>query len=196
MTKTAPDGRLAALKDFYRERRRMPSLAEMAKLFGFRSRNAAKSLMDRWSADGVVGRDRQGRLLPGPSFHGLRVLGSVEAGFPSPAEEEMADTMSLDEWLLPNAAASFMLKVSGNSMIDAGILPGDMVILNRGQLPKNGDIVVAEVDRQWTIKYFEKRGSRVVLKPANRAFKPIEAQEELRVAGVVTAVIRKLAGSR
>jgi repressor LexA len=76
-------------------------------------------------------------------------------------------------------------------MIDAGIMPGDMVILTRGRQARNGDIVVAEVDKEWTIKFFEKRGSAVTLKPANKRYRPIIPKEELRVAGVVTAVVRK-----
>ncbi len=170
----------------------MPSLGELAALLGFKSKNAAKYLTEKWIGLGFLGKDRVGRLLPGRSFHPLKVFGTVEAGFPSPAEEEMADTLSLDDWLLEDKESSFMLKVSGNSMVDAGIMPGDMVILSRRRQAKNGDIVVAEVDKQWTIKYFEKKGERVVLKPANRSFKPIVPREELRVAGVVTAVIRKL----
>lgn len=169
----------------------MPSYGELAKLLGFSSKNAAQYLVAKWVEAGVVDKDATGRLIPGSAFRPLRLLGTVEAGWPSPAEEEEADTVSLDDWLIGNKEASFMLKVSGESMIDAGIRPGDMVILERGREPKNGDIVVAEVDREWTIKYYEKRGGAVTLVPANRAFKPIAPREELRIAGVVTAVIRK-----
>jgi repressor LexA len=183
--------RLNQLKQFHRKHKRMPSYAELAELFGFASKNAAKYCVDKWIEQGVLAKDSAGKILPGSSFWPMKVLGTVEAGFPSPAEEENADTMSLDEWLIGNKEASFMLRVSGDSMIDAGIRPGDMVILERGKQPKSGDIVVAEVDHEWTIKYFEKRGSRVTLKPANKKYRPIVPQEELRVAGVVTAVIRK-----
>jgi len=189
---TITDNRLNKIRRFFREQRRMPSLAEVAELCGFKSKNAAKYLVGKLVAVGAVSQDGQGRLLPGRAFRPLKRLGTVEAGFPSPAEEEMTDTVSLDDWLLADAEASYMLRVSGSSMIEAGIMPGDMVILNRAKQAKNGDIVVAEVDKQWTIKYFERRGGKIVLNPANRAFKPIEAREEIRIAGVVTAVIRKL----
>ncbi len=169
----------------------MPSLGELAGLFGFRSKNAAKYLAARWIGEGVIGQDAAGRLLPGRFFHSLKVLGTVEAGFPSPAEEELADTLSLDDWLIENKEASFLLKVSGDSMTEAGIMPGDTVILDRGRQARSGDIVVAEVDKQWTIKYFEKRGAAVWLRPANRKYRPITPKEELRIAGVVTAVVRK-----
>ncbi|MFH1046778.1 MAG: transcriptional repressor LexA [Patescibacteria group bacterium] len=185
------NNQLIELKNFYRHQRRMPSYAELATLFGFASKNAAKYRVDRWIEDGVLSKDSTGKILPGASFRPMKILGTVEAGFPSPAEEENVDTMSLDEWLIGNKEASFMLRISGDSMIDAGIRPGDMVILERGRTPKSGEIVVAEVDHEWTIKFFEKQGSQVTLKPANKKYRPIVPQEELKVAGVVTAVIRK-----
>lgn len=182
---------LARLKKFYAERKRMPSYGELAGLFKFKSKNAAQYLVKKWLDAGVVTKDEAGKLVPGRLFRPVKVLGTVEAGWPSPAEEENVDTISLDDWLIRNKEASFMLKVSGDSMIDAGIRPGDMVILERGREPKNGDVVVAEVDREWTIKFYERRGSAVTLRPANKRYGPIRPQEELKIAGVVTAVIRR-----
>lgn len=184
---------LAKLKKFYADRRRMPSYGELAALFKFKSKNAAQYLVKKWIEAGALAKDETGRLIPGRLFRPVKVLGTVEAGWPSPAEEENVDTISLDDWLIRNKEASFMLKVSGDSMIDAGIRPGDMVILERGREPKNGDVVVAEVDREWTIKFYEKRGRTVTLIPANKRYGPITPQEELKIAGVVTAVIRKYA---
>lgn len=183
--------RLKKVKRFHRQKGRLPSLAELAELLGFKSKNSAKYLVDRWVASGVISRDSTGRLAPGRSFWPLKRLGTVAAGFPSPAEEEMVNTISLDDWLIENREASFLLTVTGDSMIEAGVMPGDTVILTRGRQPKSGDMVVAEVDHEWTIKYLEKKGQRVRLLPANKNYQPIEPEEEMRVAGVVTAVIRK-----
>src|SRR5262249_933942 len=108
---------------FYRTRHRMPSLRELAPLYGFRSQNAADKAVTKLLAAGLVAKDRTGRLLPTHHFSPLRVLGSVEAGFPSPAEEELGDTMDLEEFLIRNKEATYMLKVTGDSMIDAGLLP-------------------------------------------------------------------------
>jgi SOS regulatory protein LexA len=121
----------------------------------------------------------------------INIAGTIEAGFPSPAEEELIDTISLDELLIQNREASFLLKVTGDSMTGAGILPNDMVIVDRGQTPKSGDIVIAEVDGQWTMKYLRKRGESVILIPANPKYKPIRPKHELKIAGVVTAGVRK-----
>jgi SOS regulatory protein LexA len=123
----------------------------------------------------------------------LPVLGTVSAGFPSPADEELTDTLSLDDYLIGNKEATYILKVHGESMLGAGILPGDMLLVERGAEPRDGDIVIAQVDREWTMKFFRRRGRRVFLEAANQDFKPIFPTEELKVAAVVRAVIRKYA---
>ena len=97
------------------------------------------------------------------------LLGIVEAGFPSPAEEELIDTMSLDEYLIENKEASYILRVKGDSMIDAGIREGDLVIVERTNAPRVGDIVIAEVDGEWTMKYLRKRGTASTWRPPTRA---------------------------
>jgi repressor LexA len=175
---------IAALKAFYQKNQRMPSFGELAKLLGFKSKWGAQLAVRKWLKQGLIRKDGKGMFS-------VRVLGTVAAGWPSPAEEENVDSISLDEWLVTNKEATFMLKVSGDSMVDAGIMPGDMVILERGKQPRHKDIVVAEVDREWTIKYFYKKGEKVALVPANKKYKPIVPKEELKIAGVVTAVIRK-----
>ena len=139
----------------------------------------------------MLDKDESGMIIPKSIGNSIRILGTVEAGSPIPAEEELADTISLDKLLIENPTATFMLKVSGDSMSDAGILPGDMVIVDKGQDPKNSDIVIAEVDGQWTMKYLKKRGDSITLVPANPKYKPIRPKNELKIAGVVTAVVRK-----
>ena len=76
-------------------------------------------------------------------------------------------------------------------MIGEGIKEKDLVIVERGREPKNGDIILAEVDGNWTMKYFRKKGKKVTLEAANPKYPPIVPQEELRIAGVITAVVRK-----
>jgi len=133
-----------------------------------------------------------GRLSPrSPNAPVVGVLGSVEAGFPSPAEEELVDTLSLDDLLIQNREATFLLKVSGDSMTGAGIMPGDMVIVDKGRTAKSGDIVIAQVDGEWTMKFLRKRKDDVVLVPANPKYQPIRPKNELKISGVVTAVVRK-----
>ncbi len=183
--------RISEISRFYYQKGRMPSFSEVGEIVGFRSKNAASKLIHKLEQLKVLEKDEKGRLIPGSISYPVKVLGMVEAGFPSPAEEELADTMSLDEFLIHNPSSTFLLKVSGDSMSEAGILPGDMVIVDRSQDPKSGDIIIAEVDGEWTMKYLKKRGNSVTLVPANPRYKTVKPKKELKIAGVVTAVIRK-----
>lgn len=183
--------RIREISSFYYQKGRMPSFSEIGEMLGLKSKNAVSKLVNKLERLKALERDGKGRLTPGYIKFSVRILGTVEAGFPSPAEEELADTLSLDELLIRNREAAFLLKVSGDSMAEAGILPGDMVIVDKGKTPKSGDIVIAEVDGEWTMKYLRKRGDSITLIPASSKYKPIKPKNELKIAGVVTAVVRK-----
>ena len=183
--------RYELIKDFYIKHSRMPSYSEMALLFGVRSKNAVFKIINRMMELNLIKRDEKGYIHFSSNPFSIKLLGQVEAGFPSPADEELLDTISLDRFLVEHPESTFMLKVSGDSMIEAGILPGDYVMVDRSRKPKENDIVVAQVDGQWTMKYLSKEGKNYILKPANRKYKPIRPKNELIVAGVVIGVVRK-----
>ena len=176
---------------FYKKHLRMPSYSELMKITGYKTKSAVHYFVQKLVDEGVVSKDKGGKLIPNKLYGELRVLGLVEAGFPSPAEEELVDTLSLDDYLVDNKEATYILKVKGDSMIDAGICEGDMVIVERTNNPRVGDIVVAEVDDEWTMKYLRKRGSTFYLEPANKNYKPIVPTSGMRVAAVVKGVVRK-----
>jgi repressor LexA len=169
----------------------MPSYAEMMSLLGFSSRSSVWKLIARLAKDGFLIKDKRGKLSPGRVWGELRVLGFVEAGFPSPAEEDRGDSMSLDEYLIPRRDASFMLRVKGDSMKDAGIVEGDMVIVERGANSKPGDIVIAEIDGAFTMKYLRTKNGRPYLEAANARYKDIHFEGELKIEAIVCAVVRK-----
>lgn len=169
----------------------MPSYSEIMAITGLQSKNSVARLVNKLAGQGILKKDRTGKIIPLRHPSVIPLLGTVEAGWPSPAEEELTDTMSMDEYLIENREATYILKVSGESMIDAGIMPGDMVLVERGITPRNGDIVIAEVDHEWTMKYYQKKNGAVWLVPANKKFEPIKPEEELNIAAVVKAVIRK-----
>ena len=180
------------LRSFHAKQKRLPSFSEIQRLFNYRSKGGVSRLVDRLVKRGVLKQDATGRLLPTPALAGgLKLLGSVQAGWPSPAEEELIDTLSLDEFLIAKPDSSYLVKVTGDSMTGAGIQPGDLVIVERGRSPKHGDIVIAEVDGEWTMKYFEKRGGKVLLRAANPKYRPITPRENLTVGGVVVGAVRK-----
>jgi len=186
--------RIRKLRDFVRRERRLPSYAEMLKLFKLRSKNTIRVLMAKFIAAGYVKRNPQNKFAPTSKLNGtVRLLGAVATGFPSPAEEELHDTLSLDEWLIRRPEATFMLTMTGNSMIEAGIQPGDIVLVERGVTPKNGDVVMAQVDDEWTLKYYSKDKAGVRLDPANKKYPTIRPKRSLEMGGVVKAVIRKYA---
>jgi repressor LexA len=215
---------------FYRNHKRMPSYAEIMALVGFKSKNAVYKLVNKLTAEGIIGKDSSGRLIP-KSFSGIGgfgmgnevpLLGLVEAGIPSVAEEMAFDTLNIDEYLIggKGVGSTYLLEVKGDSMIDEGIHEGDLVVAQRTEggggddrsgngvagkaalEPKDGDIVIANIDGGWTMKYFRKRrdyGGRndragretIYLEAANKKYKPIYPQESLKIAAIVKGVIRK-----
>ena len=179
--------------DFYKNNRVMPTYSEMMKMFGLKSKNAIFKLVHKLIAEGFISKDSSGRLIPEKIRNGIQILGAVEAGFPTASEEDLSETMSLDDYLIQNREATFMLRVSGESMIEAGIQPGDMVIVERRTDAKDGDIVVAFIDGGYTVKFLRKRNGKLWLEPANSAFSPIvpSESEEMKIMAVVKAVIRK-----
>lgn len=183
--------RLSQLRRFFRAEGRLPGYREMLVLFGYRSTNAVFGVLRRLERLGYV-RKTRGKLAPTSRLTGgVTLLGAIQAGFPSPAEEELRDTLNLDEFLIRRPEATYMLTVSGDSMIEAGIHPGDLVLVEKGVTPKPNDIVVAQVDDEWTIKYFGRDDQGVCLSPANRHYKSIRPRRSLVIGGVVRAVVRK-----
>ena len=169
----------------------MPSYSEMLRLLGYRSKNSVFKVVRDLLKHGYLVRKTSRHILPARSLYDIRMLGYVAAGFPSPAEEELLDTMSLNEFLIKKPQATFLLKVDGDSMIDAGIMPGDLVLVEKGRQPKNGDVVIAYVDGEWTMKHFYKKSKKVFLQPGNKKYPVIYPKQELNIAGVIIANVRK-----
>lgn len=183
------------IETFYQENKRMPSYSEMAKLFGFKSKNAVFRVVEKLIDAGLVAKDHLGRLIPSETFAenitSVPMLGFVTAGFPATVEEELADTVNLDDMLIKNKPLTYMLEVDGDSMIDAHIEKGDMVLVEKTNQAKDGQIVIAEVDGEFTMKYFRKKGDKAWLEPANKNYKPIYPKHSLNINAVLKAVIRK-----
>ncbi|MDD5099798.1 MAG: S24 family peptidase [Syntrophales bacterium] len=121
---------------FFRETRRMPSYAEMIAPLGVRSKSVVYFWVEKLIAAGLLTRDEKGRLSLIQRPFAVALLGSVRAGFPSPEEEALCDILSMDEYLITRPEASFLLQVSGDSMNGAGIVEGDLVIVERGESPR------------------------------------------------------------
>ncbi len=189
--KTDISTKVACLRAFVIREKRMPGYNEMLKLFGYRSKQAVHSLLLKLDELGYITKTGRKIAFTDKLVGNIRLLGTVQAGFPSPAEEELLDTITLDEFLVEKPESTFMLRVTGDSMIDAGIHPGDMVLVEKDASPRKNSIVIAQVDGEWTMKYFVKDRQGIRLDPANANYKPIRPQNSLEIAGVVRSVIRK-----
>lgn len=131
---------------------------------------------------------RAGPVLPLPM-----VQGAVRAGFPSPADDHAVKRHDLNELLITHPAATFFWRVRGTSMQGAGIGDGDILIVNRALEPRHGDIVVAEVDNDFTVKYLFRRHGRVKLVAADPTFPDIVFREgqTMTICGVVTGAVKR-----
>ena len=123
-----------------------------------------------------------------------RLIWPVQAGFPSPAEDDQDAAIDLNELLAPHPEACFLLRVRGCSMVDAGIDDGDLLLVDRALEPRHGRIVIAVLDGEFTVKRLHRQGAVVRLEAAHAQYPPIELQDgqELQVWGVVTRVIKSV----
>lgn len=136
---------------------------------------------------GRVSQDFEEQPLP---FY----LHRIPAGFPSPADDYLETRLDLNGLLVRNPAATFMVRVSGDSMIGVGIHDGDILVVDRSETAAHGKIVVAALDGEMTVKRLHLKGGRCRLVPENKAFQPIQVgtEQELQVWGVVVGVVRRV----
>ena len=127
-----------------------------------------------------------------------KVSGSVVAGFPSPAEQYLEPPLDLNELLVKRPAATYFVRVQGDSMSGAGISDGDLLVVDRSLRPADGDVIIASVDGDFTVKTYRRDKDGIRLEPANPAYPVIRlrAGQELDYFGKVTACIHRFAGKR
>ncbi len=190
---------LAFLRDRIEGQGLAPSLAEIAAEFGFSSRNAAHKHVQALVAEGLVelapGQKRGIRLVGGRGpgqMLSLPVLGRVAAGSPLGADIGLDQQVWLDRTLF-SMKPDYLLKVQGDSMIDDGILDGDLVGVHRTSDAHNGQVVVARVDGEITIKRFERGRRHIRLLPRNPAHAPIvvEPGQDFAIEGVYCGLVRQ-----
>lgn len=176
-----------------------PTVREIAAGMGFRSTNGVvdhvKALIKHGYLDKIPNRSRGIRLAGSPEV-GIPILGRIAAGQPIFADQHVEGWFDANLVGLRDADDRFVLRVEGDSMVGAGIMAGDLIIVHRNREPLNGQIVAALIDDEATVKRFAREGEDVVLHPENTAYEPIVVRKNdsarLIILGVVTGVFRKL----
>lgn len=182
---------LDKLRDYYATHHVLPSFSGIAKLVGLNTTSAVSTFVKRMKEIDYLSSTPDKRLQPGKRFFEREILDSVQAGLPRPANNTGGDTMLIDDHLIEQPSRTIMLTVKGDSMTDAGLLPGDTVIVKKGAPAKEGDIVVAIVDNEFTIKYLALDKAGFYLKPGNIGYPPIRPKDHLEVFGLVVGMFRK-----
>lgn len=184
---------LGRLRDYYAETLRIPSFHRIAELMGFASRTAAKRLLDRLEAAGFVTRTPDDDAWMPTSRFFERPLADfpVRAGAPDMIEGTHGQLFLVDQYLVRQPSRTIMVPVKGDSMIDAGIHDGDIVVVERVKVANGGDFVVAIVDNEFTLKELGTEKGQFILKPHNPAFPVIRPKGQLEIFGVVTGLVRR-----
>jgi len=188
----ADDGQyLAKLQDYYARHRVLPSYASIGALVGLNSKASVADMVLRLKAEGFLESSPDRRLKPGRRFFERPLAESVRAGLPSAAAESAPETLTIDEHLVPHPSRSVLITVKGDSMIDAGIRPGDVVVVEKRGAANVGDIVVAIIDNEFTLKRLDKEKGRIVLRPENKAYPVIRPKGDAEIFGAVVGLFRK-----
>ncbi|MEE4293642.1 MAG: transcriptional repressor LexA [Xanthomonadales bacterium] len=191
------------ISEFIEKHKFPPTRSELSKHFGFRSPNAAETHLRALEKKAAIGIERgvsRGITLlplalaevPGSLNPALPLIGRVAAGSPVLAQENIENEYRVDPGLFPRRP-HYLLRVTGMSMRDAGILDGDLLAVHRTPEARNGQIVVARLDDEVTVKRFRRKGQRVSLLPENPEFEAIEvdlARQHLAIEGLGVGVIR------
>jgi SOS regulatory protein LexA len=188
------------IREFQKKKGYSPSLSDLAVAFGVKSKNAVAKVVGALVREKYIDKDPKGRIkimemvqegVENVSKMVLPLFGPISAGFAAPAEEQAEELVTLEDYLVRNRSNTFLLRVRGDSMINAGIQEGDLVLVERGVTPKVADIVVGVLDGEFTLKRLKRDKGKFYLQAENDAYPDLFALEELQVAGVVRGVIRK-----
>jgi repressor LexA len=189
---------LAYIQRFQRDRGYPPTIREIGDAFQIASTNGVRYHLQRLEREGHCTRTSRlsrGIALSGPArpAGGIRVLGRVAAGQPILAEESFEGRLEPDE-MFGDHSRLFALRVRGDSMVDAGILDGDYVIVRQQETAVAGETVVALIEDEATVKYYQPRGNTIELVPANPNHRPqvVDGSKRFQILGVVKGVMRTL----
>jgi repressor LexA len=183
---------LASLQDYYARHRVLPSYASIGSLLGLRSKSSVAALVARMKLAGLLQSTPDRRLAPTRRFFERPLAESpVHAGLPSLIDDAPADALTLDDYLIEHPSQTVLVRVKGDSMIDAGIFDGDLAVVEKRSSARRGEIVIAIVDNQFTLKRLDLERGKFILRPENKAYPIIRPEGTLEIFGVMVGLVRK-----
>ncbi|MHB1238497.1 MAG: LexA family protein [Gallionella sp.] len=183
---------LAKLQDYYADWKNIPSYAKLCDVFGIASKSWVKAILTRLSEAGFIERTPDGAWIPSRRFFARPLAeSSVQAGMPASIQATQGEYFIIDEMLINTPSETTLIPIKGDSMIEAGIHDGDVAVVEKRNLANLGDIVVAIVDNEFTLKTLDKERGKYILRPANQAYPVIRPQGTLEIFGVLIGLIRK-----
>ena len=181
---------LEKLQDYYALHKIFPSYSAIGQIIGLQSKSSVSAFLKRLKNEHYL-ETQDGRLKPGRQFFQRPLMQSrVAAGLPSAAFDSPPDGLAIDDYLVRRPSRTFLLQVKGDSMIDAGLMPGDTLVVERANAANEGEIVVALVDAAYTVKRLARENRKFVLIPENKAY-PVLRPDPVEIVGVVVGSFRK-----
>ncbi len=188
------DRHLARLRDHYARHGALPSYAGIGEVVGFKAKNAAVKLGARLTQAGFLRSAPGGKLVPTARFFELPLFDSpVQAGATVTVPgQEVRELVAIDSYLIDAPSKTVLLRVNGDSMQDAGMLDGDLAVVERSQSADAGEFIVAVIDGAFTLKEFGYEGEQPVLIPHNDSYPRIRPKRDLEIFGIVRGIVRKV----
>ncbi len=186
---------LSRLQDYYADWKNIPSYARLCKIFGIASKSWVKAILTRLEKADFIERTPDGTWIPARQFFARPLAeSSVQAGMPISVTATQGEFFVIDEMLINKPSKTTLITVKGDSMIDVGIHDGDVAVVEKRLTANIGDIVVAIVDDNFTLKTLDRENGEFILRPANPAYPVIRPYGNLEIFGVLIGLVRKYRG--
>ena len=172
---------LTTLQDYYARHRALPSYASIGSLLGLRSKSSVAALVARLKLAGFLDSTPDRRLAPTRRFFARPLAQSpVRAGLPEAVDDSDSEALTIDDYLIERPSSTVLIRVKGDSMMDAGIFDGDLVVVEKRPSAQKGDIVVAIVDNQFTLKRLDLEAGKFILRAENKAYRAHPSRRRAR----------------
>ncbi len=182
---------LRFITSYFRTTSSTPTIREIMRYLGFQSTNSVYKHLKKLEGAGMIAKGEGGRIVL-PEVQAPVFAGVAAAGFDSPVKEHNLHITSLEKFLMPSPEKTFMLKVEGDSMIQAGLLHGDFVLVEKGRQYYPGDMVVVSTGEGYMVKYYGVEDGQALVRSANPEYPDTFFEEHWEIFGMVTNIVRKV----